>query len=916
MPIPALSRKKRILSDLGTCLAACGCTVLVLAVVYALRGIWPLGTDNVAYVDTAQFYLPDYYKTWDAMHGLVSTNLNWFAGLAESGNASWKSFLYPYNWAFLLVARDHVLEGLSLFLAFHLVIAAAMTGPVLCLRFPRLSPLWKIVFTLLYTFSGYVLQYYSNFFWLGYVAVFPWLLYALERLLRDGKYVLYTVIYAYFLYDSVYFSYMVTVYSLLFTLGYCFLLLPRQKRGERVFRLGLCTAVAYGVCAQFWISTSEGLAGTSRFQSNMDSGLAAGMTTWNIPNTRHTFLMLLGMALVFALLLDAVRRQRTTPSKARQTRRRVIWFFLYMGAVFAIPMVFTNIDTAWHFGQYNFFPMRYGFMLPATLIAGACLSVDERLATDPASDGPGEHKWVKPAVIVAALAGLGLMQPKITAIFIEYGSVFLPAMGTANYLRYFAMLAGCGVLFTALYCALLRLKSRRAAAWAVAAVALLQVIANGCGIIAPSDDHTYTREYDPAYAETADSLSAYFAGQDISPLSRAKNVDNSLNAGYPAIVRISSVSTVASSNSSTRLGVFRELGYTVNYFRILDTGGTVFSDMILGVDYILSARPLDETLYLPGDTVEGIQIGTARYPGLFGLMYDEGALDDYLDYETMPDRLNALYRAFTDSRDTLAYPVEPKIAVEGEGLKTYTLTCDLPVPGFLYLASDGLMMNITAGGQSVAVPSYQNLDNTVYPATFNSNLLYMGLFEGSVEITFSSASQLGPEDFTAVLLDKSLLDSFYDDANLDGGGVLTTFEDGLTYTVTADRAGRRLFLPLTYGGCPWKCTVNGESVPVSRTMGVLMSVALQEGENTVTVVSRPGQAAMSPRRLVSWGCLVLALLWLVLRKIFPKVQTVVLPGIIYILAQGAFLLVTAAVIGFVYIAPAVSLITKGTIVWF
>ena len=46
------------------------------------------------------------------------------------------------------------------------------------------------------------------------------------------------------------------------------------------------------------------------------------------------------------------------------------------------------------------------------------------------------------------------------------------------------------------------------------------------------------------------------------------------------------------------------------------------------------------------------------------------------------------------------------------------------------MAVNGVAMNITADGQSVAVPSYQNLHNTVYPAAFNANLLSLGLADG------------------------------------------------------------------------------------------------------------------------------------------------------------------------------------------
>ena len=292
----APGRKNRILSALTVCAASAASTLALLAVVYALRGVWPFGTDNVAYVDTAQFYVPGYYRTWDVLHGLASMQHTWYAGLAEGVSASWKTVLSPSNWVFLLVSRDHILEGLSLYLAAKLVIISLGAALAVSLRFPDMARLRRVLLVLAYTFSGFSLQYYANFSWMGTAAAFPLLLYALERLLRTGGYVPYIVCYVYFLYLGVYYAYMATLYILLFSLGYMLFLLPRDQRGDRAFRLGLATAAAFGIGASFFISNSSGMVTSSRFESNMDSGLMTGMTTWNIPNIRHTVLMLLGMS--------------------------------------------------------------------------------------------------------------------------------------------------------------------------------------------------------------------------------------------------------------------------------------------------------------------------------------------------------------------------------------------------------------------------------------------------------------------------------------------------------------------------------------------------------------------------------------------------------------------------------------------
>lgn len=916
MPI-AFSRKKKFLSALGVCLASCGLTLALLLIVYALRGIWPFGADNVAYVDTAQFYIPGYYALWDALHG-TSDYVNWFAGLAESHAAGVWDYLNFPELILMLFPRDHLLEGLSFFLAAYLAEISLISTAVLCIRFPRLPALWKILLSLAYTFSGYVLQYYSNFFWLWIVAIFPLIPLSLERLLRDGKPFFYTAVFAYFIFTSIYFTYMVTVYILLFSLAYCLFILPKALRGDRLFRLGISTAVAFGLPAYWWLSSSAAITGSSRFQSNMDSGLLTGMTTWNLTNTRHTILMFLGMAMAFALLIRALRRGHSLTGDARAKHIGGVRFFGLLLGMLAVPVLFTNIDTAWHFGQYNFFPMRYGFMLPATLLGAAALVLETELSLPERLPEPvSVRTGLRFAATLGCAAALLLLMPKLSAYFREYGACFLTVLGPQEYRgRYLPLLLGCAALLTALYLLLFRIRRRRMASVLIAAALLLQLGANAYGLIAPSDDHTHTREYDPSYIETSDALYEYFSDRDISPLSRAKNVDGSLSAGYPSLAGISALSSVNSGNSSLRLGVFRELGYTVNYFRILDTGGTVFSDMLLGVDTILSSEPLDDSLYTDtGDTVSGIHIGTANYSGIVGLLFPDGALDDYLELLTLPERLNGLYRAFTGSDRTLASAPEKSLSREDAGLYVYTLTCDLPADSLLYMSADGAILNITAGENSVTVPSYLNTQNTVYPAAFNSNLLYLGDFpSGEAVIRFTSAEELTADDLTVTALDKNLLASFRQDAFYDTDTVIDGSAEGNTLTITcsAESDGMRLFLPLTYS-TRWRITVNGDSVEAERALGTLMSIPVQAGQNSIRIERGPSRFRVTTGMIVSVVSLVVFALCFVFRR---KLLNFALPPAAAALTKLAFYAVCAAVAAFLYLLPTALLLLRGTVIRF
>ena len=905
--------RTEIFSALAVCLSVCGLTLLLLFAAYLVRGVWPFGTDNVAYVDTAQFYLPGYVRIWDALHGAPMYD-SWTAGLAEGANASIGTFLWLPNLVFLLVPRDMVLEGLSLYLAAQLVLVAFGAGLAAHLRFRRLHPLWQVLLALVYTLSGFVLQYYSNFTWLWVAALFPLLLYALERLLRDGRYILYVVLYAWLVYESVYFAYMITAYIVLFSAAYVLFILPKELRGDRLFRLGVCTAAVFGLAAVGWLSSSASLAGTSRFQSNLESGVVKGVTTWDITATRHTTAMLLGTAPALALMLRALRRRRELSGEARARAGRTTGFFLLITALLAIPMVFTNIDTAWHFGQYNFFPMRYGFVVPATLLAAAGVILEHENEYAPAllPDAFDKKAAVRAVLAVPAAAALVWLEPRLAAYYRGYGTVFLTVLPAREYwLTYFTLFLGCGALFVVLYILLTGVGPKKLALGLTAAAILLQLFTNTAALIAPNDEHTSSREYDPAYVETADALYAWFSENEPGALSRAKNADASLSAGYPSIAGVSAVSSVAAGNSALRLGVYHELGYTTEYFRILDTGGTVLSDMMLGVDTILTAGEPDASLYEDtGVVVDGIRIGRARYPGAVGLTYSEEALADYLDETDMTARYNMLYRAFTGAAGEIAYTPALTLEAEGDGIVQYTLSIEAEDEAMVYLASDELLMLLSLDGERFTVPTYQNPGFVNYPAAFNSNLLYLGIYAGETAVLqFSAPAGLSTDDFTVVALRKALVERFREDA----GAADTVVEGGVRggsveITIPAADAGKRLFLPLTYTD-RWQITVNGRPVTAERALGVFVSVPLEAGENVVTVSKGPAGHVFGAGDLISLVSLALCAAWLILRRRL----SVPVPAWAGAAAKWLFAAAAAAVFILLYIAPTAMLLLRGTI---
>ena len=232
-------------------------------------------------------------------------------------------------------------------------------------------------------------------------------------------------------------------------------------------------------------------------------------------------------------------------------------------------------------------------------------------------------------------------------------------------------------------------------------------------------------------------------------------------------------------------------------------------------------------------------------------------------------------------------------------------------PAFLYLSADGVLMDIAAGGRDVAVPTYLNLQNAVYPAAFNSNLLSLGLFPaGTAEITFSSAQDMTGQ-VTLLALDKAALDGFSAAARRDGDMAVVYEDDGLTLTITADGPDRVLFLPLTAGG--WQCTVNGSPAAFDYPLATFIGVPLREGENTVHLW-RPVRPVRAGAGLwITLLSLALCAGWLVLRR-RRGIRAMALPRPVCAAALALFYAAAAICAGLVYVVPAVMLITRGVIV--
>ncbi len=91
-------------------------TIIAICVIYALKGIFPFGSDTVAYMDMWQMNVPIYYHIYDVLHGDKSLFYDLYTGLGMNMTESTAicSLLSPFNLLFYFPPRSGILYFMSI----------------------------------------------------------------------------------------------------------------------------------------------------------------------------------------------------------------------------------------------------------------------------------------------------------------------------------------------------------------------------------------------------------------------------------------------------------------------------------------------------------------------------------------------------------------------------------------------------------------------------------------------------------------------------------------------------------------------------------------------------------------------------------------------------------------------------------
>lgn len=347
--------------------------VLIMVLAFAANGIYPFGEDQIAVIDMYHQYVPflaelqyklqeggNLFYTWNGAGGSNFWNLMAYYGAS------------PLNLLLALFPKKLIMEGVT----FVLIIKVGLAGSFMALYLRYISrrcDLITVAFATLYALCSYVMAYYWCIMWIDAVALLPLCILGLNRLIDDGRAVMYVVSLALVVFSNYYMAIMVCIFIMFYYPVLYFI----KVRGGGVKMCAATTGKAVGysllgvvMAAVMLFPTYISMQSTYYISSQMPDKWeiyndALDVINQLLPYTDLTFReglpnLYCGMIVVILLVLYALDQKVTLREKS-------------LNGVFMLFMFFSlntnKLDFLWHGLHFpNQLPFRYTFVICFLLI--------------------------------------------------------------------------------------------------------------------------------------------------------------------------------------------------------------------------------------------------------------------------------------------------------------------------------------------------------------------------------------------------------------------------------------------------------------------------------------------------------------------------------------------------------------------
>lgn len=871
-------------------------TCAVIVFIYVFKGIWPFGANRIDYFDNMQQVAPLYAHLWDWMHGKASLWFDWYTGFGTNVSMSISAFsmLSPFNLLLYLFPRTLILESISILTLVKMIFMAVAMYAYINKKYNSLSYNMKVTFSLMYTFCGYTVLYGSCFTpWMDIVALFPLLMLAYENMMQTGKKLFYIIMVAIVFIINYYLGAMSLVYIFLISGAYVLLMSKKEKIKEHAWNLGIGTVAGLGLSCFVLVPVMMQLSGSQRGGSGQ--GIVSQYIGWiksaiisdGQMAAFQRWMMLYGMAFAAAVIIMGLKKFK----EEKNTIRYMISLLL----ISLLPIVVEGINLMWHFGSYNGYTLRNGYIVAFTLITVAAYFA-QRMFEEVTADKKQLVKqlviFVVAAAVYAVIYNIIPSNDIILAAFILFIAIFIAA-----FIFYNKKLKKDGIGFDFN---------------TIIAIVAIEVFIGAYSLIGPPKFYEYEPyqygDYVQAANEVKDSLDI-----EESVTERIVNPDISLNANYPLILRRSAMSSFTAALQSDTQSYSKKFGYSKYFLWLLDSGGTVFTNSLFHVTQAVNVNELDSQMYTAVRSDGDYTLYDANYKLPFAMSVNKNITRQ--DFSgNWEDLHNIFYKELTnDTQDIVNGMSYTK--KESSVIREYNVRADGKQAVYINIVDVNnrntdanaswliSSMHIYVNGEAVLVPTLGDVKNTAYFTDYNNNLVYLGTFENenfTIRVEYDDPWYLKVSEVSFAGLDMDKMQSLVD-KHADDYCETSYTSDSFTVKLNGSGVNNMALIPVVYSD-NWNVKVNGKKVKAKSVCGLFTGVDIHAGENVIEMTFEPkGKKA---GMLISLATLIMMIASALILK-FTKLKV---PALLKMCAAFIYLELYNIVIVAMFLIPVVAAI--------
>ena len=865
--------------------------ILILLLIYLIKGIYPFGNMTIAHADMGQSYETFYHLLWDAIRSGKSILYSYVLGSGSNifGGVLLDGFASPLAWIIALFSREKIIYAFS----YMLVIKVGIIALTSYIFFNKMykdetnkSEFWKVAFSVMFALSAYTIISYTNIMWLDIVAIFPIFCLGIYRLVTKNKADLFIATLTLCLIISYYISYMI-LFFILSCIPFVILFYAKKEDRKRVSgKVIIATILALCISMFSFLPA---------FSQTMSSYRMAGEPVKIVKNDevqmKMIFLLFSGLGILGTLKL-------TKQFKKDNIAKMLLLSILVSGI---LPIAFERVNALWHTGSHNSFPFRYGF-IPIFIMFNAAMYYFTKYYKTTKNDK-------NTTLIYKVLYAFSIIIALFIIIFLSIGSTSSinanePAMRIEK--MDFAVTCIQAVAFCILFTELLEINNIKIRNTLISVVIFVEILVHGLPYIGVPEESRYGAEHSDISIKTANEIINNFEIKE-NELYRYKDVEQLMTENYPLVTNTPSMSTFLHVITRDQAVTHSKLGYTINYTKLGDTGGTLVSDAILGLKYVFSSKNLDTDTYNLVKGTDTTKLYELKNILPYGIIYQNDN-----DLSTIPEEYNAyqaqnyLYKNLLNKTEDLVKEVEP-LKEKKENTCKYTIKVD--EKSHLYVLKESkvsrpTIKSIRVNGQQVLLPTINNKENSIYKTRYMNGIIDLGAFENeTVEVELDVSKDINDEKFALVPIKEyekmcAQYEETIPEIKIDGNKI--------TIKCNIEEENKKLYLPITFD-TGWTGSNNGQEIKINKVFNTHMSFDLQKGENEIKLTFIPAKMKLGIE--ITIITLALILIYNLIIKRFIKKDGII-DKIMVNLGFGLYIIITLGFYLKVYIISIIKTFTQ------